>query len=148
MPIQCDAPYYRIACQPSRAGERERASAEIDTHTHGQMGTNDRYERMEKKPLTCCSMTSPPAPHEFSVYKGIASLQSASNHIQLFSKPYLSFKSQKQNKTVKMKFLIVFAAVVAVAFAAPQGHPANPDAQATIINQQADIDPQGNYQAA
>lgn len=44
-----------------------------------------------------------------------------------------------------MKFLIAFAAIVAVAIAAP---PANPEAIATIVNQQADIDPQGNYQSA
>ncbi|XP_055307493.1 larval cuticle protein 65Ag1-like [Sitodiplosis mosellana] len=45
-----------------------------------------------------------------------------------------------------MKFVIVFAAFFAVALAAPQSNPA--DAQATIVSQQADIDPQGNYQNA
>lgn len=41
-----------------------------------------------------------------------------------------------------MKFLVVFAFVFAVAVAAP----ANLDADATIIEQNADIDPQGNFQ--
>ncbi|XP_031640703.1 larval cuticle protein 65Ag1-like [Contarinia nasturtii] len=41
-----------------------------------------------------------------------------------------------------MKFVIVLAALLAVALAAP---PSNPESQATIITQNADIDPQGNY---
>ena len=44
-----------------------------------------------------------------------------------------------------MKFVIVAFALFAVALAAPQ-NPA--DAQATIVSQNADIDPQGNYQFA
>ncbi|XP_055318517.1 larval cuticle protein 65Ag1-like [Sitodiplosis mosellana] len=43
-----------------------------------------------------------------------------------------------------MKFVIVFAALFAVALAAPQSNPA--DAQATIVEQNSDIDPQGNFQ--
>lgn len=41
-----------------------------------------------------------------------------------------------------MKFVIVLAAIFAVALAAPQ-KPADADAQ--IVDQRADIDPQGNF---
>lgn len=44
-----------------------------------------------------------------------------------------------------MKFFVVFALVCAVAAAAPAGSN-NPDALATIVEQNADIDPQGNFQ--
>lgn len=44
-----------------------------------------------------------------------------------------------------MKFLVVIAFVIAVAAAAPAGS-SNPDALATIVEQNADIDPQGNFQ--
>lgn len=43
-----------------------------------------------------------------------------------------------------MKFFICFALLFAVAAAAPASNPA--DAQATILEQLADIDPQGNFQ--
>lgn len=58
-----------------------------------------------------------------------------------YQKHLSSFK-QTQNKSVNMKFVIVFAAVFAVALAAPQ----NPDATAHVVNQQADISPDhGQY---
>lgn len=44
-----------------------------------------------------------------------------------------------------MKFLVVFALVFAAAAAAP-AISNNPDASATIVEQNADIDPQGNFQ--
>lgn len=44
-----------------------------------------------------------------------------------------------------MKFLVVLAFIFAVAVAAP-ANLNNPDADATIIEQNADIDPQGNFQ--
>lgn len=77
---------------------------------------------------------------QFLVYKARGLIDSASNHIQLAHQLVIC-KIPK----IKMKFLIAFAAIVAVAIAAP---PANPEAIATIVNQQADIDPQGNYQSA
>lgn len=43
-----------------------------------------------------------------------------------------------------MKFFICFALLFAVAVAAPAANQA--DAEATIIEQNADIDPQGNFQ--
>lgn len=43
-----------------------------------------------------------------------------------------------------MKFLVVLTIVVAVAVAAPAT--LNNDASATIVEQNADIDPQGNFQ--
>lgn len=42
-----------------------------------------------------------------------------------------------------MKFLIALAALIVIAAAAP---PASPESQATIVSQQADIEPSGNYQ--
>lgn len=44
-----------------------------------------------------------------------------------------------------MKFLVVLAIICAVATAAPPNFN-NPDASATIVEQNADIDPQGNFQ--
>lgn len=44
-----------------------------------------------------------------------------------------------------MKFIVGLALCIAVAVAAP---PNSADVQATIVNQQNDIDPQGNYQYA
>ena len=45
-----------------------------------------------------------------------------------------------------MKFVIVFAALIAASAAALL--PASPDALAYVVSQTADIDPHGNYQYA
>lgn len=56
-----------------------------------------------------------------------------------------SARANKKETAFKMKFFIVLAIVFAVAAAAP-ANLNNPDASATIVEQNADIDPQGNFQ--
>lgn len=64
----------------------------------------------------------------------------------MLSYPSSSSTSHKcKQAKIKMKFLVVLAFVFAVAAAAPANLD-NPDALATIVEQNADIDPQGNFQ--
>lgn len=81
--------------------------------------------------------------HETFVYKAVVTYPLPSHSISSSASELIT-ENQKNNFIINMKFFICFALLFAVAVAAPAANQA--DAEATIIEQNSDIDPEGNFQ--